>query len=1371
MVVHKFTQCCFTLRLLMVLLVLALLPRAGLATNATNTLWITNGNVYSVARQGGTVYIGGDFTRVGQNLGQLIVAKNETSGTSLDYEFPRFRGGSVYAVVPDGGGGWYVGGDFTSISDGERSHDISRLGHIRADRTIDTAFKPTPDNTVHALAFDNTHSKLYVGGSFLAINGTTRHYLAKLNPSDAAVDTAWAPEPNDVVRALAVSTDGNVVVVGGDFTQIAGVARNYLTALDYAAGGPDADWASTTADGLVRVITRSLDGGEVFVGGDFTQLGGVACAHLCEITVSSGAVTADFLPALDGTVRAIASNATGTDTNGAPTGATRLYVGGDFVNVGATAMGYLARFDLSTAGYPLDATWIPQPDNIVRALAIATTESLTDRIHVGGDFSLIGIDTSTDDDRGHNRYLAAISTGSTATKIATFNQDGDDSVHVLAATPDARTVVVGGDLHTLAFTDQARVAALSASSGSLDSTWKPGIADGEVRALAVTEDGSAVYAGGSFTQIQHSTDPAVTRNRLARFRANDAGLFDWNPDISSGTVYDMALNRAGAKVQVLTAHPTNNQIIFAGTTNALYRSTDGGATWAVITAGLSSPDVRALTLDPANSDIAYLGTWGAGVFKSTDGGLSWTAFNTGLESLDIFDIGITSTPHALFVGTRFIQGKVSGFVKRADSDTAWRLVQGAEARVIRTDPLTPRLVYLGSVTGVVSYDQEADPEVTGLKGFTSVSQGLTDKDITDLIITTTPMENGDPTMFTSAGGVVYKSVRASLLDSDGKVVLDGNDQAIQTTAWELIRGAEDPNRLPAKPITRIALDQGDITTLLAATAGAGIYRTTDTGVTWTAINDGIGVMSAHALLKIPGADDTYLAGTTLGFIFKTTSSGDNWSESRDGLPIDTLYVAGDFTGAHPNYVAAVTSSSGGGDYFSGWDANSDGPVRSIALNTDRDTLYVGGNFANIGGASRFKLAALDAATAQATAWAPSVDDNEVFSIALNSADDTLYVGGSFTSVSSQTRDRIAAIRTSDGALTDWNPGSDNTVHVLRVINNDNLVVAGGEFMNTGGAARRYLAMLQTRASANHATSWTPNPDAAIVGQQAFFVDEQASQLTLYVGGGFADIGGTGSPSLTSFDFKLPSTRSLPFPQAYKDPQKITLGCDNSGDNPICTQIYYATVADPGPADFLPFLDENDKPITLTLSTTTKLTVFGETEEALRGNDATYDYVFDGAAPQVALNIPGGDYSSTQVVHFTCTDTSGSGCYATFYTLDGSDPVWAESSNSTTGAHEYKPLDNSATRIYHHILVDEQKPDFVPIRVSGELRYVTVDVAGNASAVASERYTIVRVPDSGVLGWIELLMLSAAGVMVKKRRRNNTNATSSAANRASHRQWQ
>lgn len=1343
-------QCCFTLRRLTALLVLALLPQAGLATDATHTLWITNGNVYSVARQGDTVYIGGDFTRVGQNFGQLIVAKNETSGTSLDYEFPRFRGGSVYAVAPDGGGGWYVGGDFTSISDSERSHDIARLGHIRADRTVDTAFKPTPDNTVHALAFDNTRSKLYVGGSFLAINGTSRGYVAKLNPSDAAVDTAWAPAPNDVVRALAVSSDGNIVIVGGDFTQIAGVARSYLTALDYATGAADADWSSTTADGLVRVITRSLGGGEVFVGGDFTQLGGVACAHLCEITIGSGVVNAAFLPALDGTVRTIASNATGTDADGAPTGATRLYVGGDFANVGATAMNYLARFDLSTAGYPLDAAWIPQPDNIVRALAIATTGSLTDRIHVGGDFSLIGIDTATDDDRGHNRYLAAISTGSTATKIATFNQDGDDSVHVLAATPDARTVVVGGDLHTLAFTDQARIAALSASSGSLDSTWKPGIADGEVRALAVTEDGSAVYAGGSFTQIQHSTDPAVTRNRLARFRANDAGLFDWNPDISSGTVYDMALNRAGAKIQVLAAHPTNNQILFAGTTNALYRSTDGGANWSAVTSGLSDPDVRALTFDPTDSNIAYLGTWGAGVFKSTDGGLSWAAFNTGLDSLEIFDIGITSAPHAVFVGTRFIQGKVSGFVKRADSDATWRIVQGAEAHVIRTDPLTPRLVYLGSVTGVVLYDQEEDPDVTGA-GFTNVSQGLTDKDITDLIVTTTPMSNGDPTMFTSAGGVVYKSVRASLLDGDGKPVLE-NDQEIPTTAWQLIRGDAEGSRLPSKPITRLALDLADITTLLAATAGAGIYRTTDTGVSWAAVNDGIGINSAHALLHVPGASDTYLAGTTLGFVFKTSSSGDSWNESRDGIPIDTLFVAGNFAGAHPDYVAAVTSSSNSGDYFSGWDANGDGPVRSIALNTGGDTLYVGGSFATIGGAARFKLAALDTTTAQATAWAPSVDDNEVFSIALNGENDTLYVGGSFTSVSSQTRDRIAAIRTSDGALTDWNPGSDNTVHVLRVINNDNLVVTGGEFLNTGGAARRYLAMLQTRASADHATSWTPNPDTAIVGQQAFFADEQASQLTLYVGGGFADIGGTGSPSLTSFDFKLPSTRSLPFPQAYKEPQRITLGCDNSGDNPICTQVYYATVANPGPADFLPFLDDNDEPIRLTLSTTTTLTVFGETSEALRGNDATYDYVFDSAAPQVTLNIPGGDYSSTQVIHFTCADTSGSGCYATFYTLDGSDPLWVETSNSTTGAHEYKPLDNSPTRIYHHILVDEEKPDFVPIRISGELRYVTVDVAGNASAVASERYTIVRVPDSGALGWTELLMLSAAGAMVRKRRR-------------------
>jgi len=49
-----------------------------------------------------------------------------------------------------------------------------------------------------------------------------------------------------------------------------------------------------------------------------------------------------------------------------------------------------------------------------------------------------------------------------------------------------------------------------------------------------------------------------------------------------------------------------------------------GTTWQQI-GGPTGGQVNSLAIDPINSQIIYVGTYGGGVFKSTDGGGSWSA--------------------------------------------------------------------------------------------------------------------------------------------------------------------------------------------------------------------------------------------------------------------------------------------------------------------------------------------------------------------------------------------------------------------------------------------------------------------------------------------------------------------------------------------------------------------------------------------------------------------------------------------------------------------------------------------------------------------------------------------------------------------------
>src|SRR5206468_1312482 len=71
--------------------------------------------------------------------------------------------------------------------------------------------------------------------------------------------------------------------------------------------------------------------------------------------------------------------------------------------------------------------------------------------------------------------------------------------------------------------------------------------------------------------------------------------------------------------------------VYAGTTNGLFRSDDDGLRWlpAFGSGSQSLPNVPvfSLAVDPTNPLVVYAGTRGKGIYKSTDGGTTWAAIN------------------------------------------------------------------------------------------------------------------------------------------------------------------------------------------------------------------------------------------------------------------------------------------------------------------------------------------------------------------------------------------------------------------------------------------------------------------------------------------------------------------------------------------------------------------------------------------------------------------------------------------------------------------------------------------------------------------------------------------------------------------------
>ncbi len=176
---------------------------AGVAAAAVDP-WVTDGQVAAIVRSGDTVYLGGDFSRVGPRTGPGM-ALDGASG-AMNPAFAKVAGAYVVATAPDGSGGWYIGGNFTAVGGVPRAN----LAHILPSGAVDPNWNPGAVGEVSVLKVSG--STVYAGGGFFSVGGQSRERLAALDATSGAV-LPWNPRANDHVSALAVA--GSTVYAGG----------------------------------------------------------------------------------------------------------------------------------------------------------------------------------------------------------------------------------------------------------------------------------------------------------------------------------------------------------------------------------------------------------------------------------------------------------------------------------------------------------------------------------------------------------------------------------------------------------------------------------------------------------------------------------------------------------------------------------------------------------------------------------------------------------------------------------------------------------------------------------------------------------------------------------------------------------------------------------------------------------------------------------------------------------------------------------------------------------------------------------------------------------------------------------------------------
>ena len=85
-------------------------------------------------------------------------------------------------------------------------------------------------------------------------------------------------------------------------------------------------------------------------------------------------------------------------------------------------------------------------------------------------------------------------------------------------------------------------------------------------------------------------------------------------------------------------------------------------------------------------------------------------------------------------------------------------------------------------------------------------------------------------------------------------------------------------------VRTLAVDPKTPTTLYAGTSGEGVFKSTDSGSTWSLANTGLTNLFIYALAIDPSTPETLYAGTNHGEVFKSTDAGRTWAVGNNGLP-------------------------------------------------------------------------------------------------------------------------------------------------------------------------------------------------------------------------------------------------------------------------------------------------------------------------------------------------------------------------------------------------------------------------------------------------------------------------------------------------------
>lgn len=1066
-----------------------------LATGADTTIWLggnfttinssnllrpylanvntTNGNfvtgsvsadyiVTALTTHNDSIFIGGEFSRLGLKTDYLS-SINE-GGTTSDQGMPNANG-AIRCIIPDGSGGWYVGGSFTQIGNVNKSY----IAHIKSDKTVDNNFTATCNSTVYAIVKDGT--KLYLGGVFTNVNSTPRNRLAAVNATSGALVTTWDPNANSDVYSLALKD--SVIIAGGYFTAIGVKLQNaYKFAVikktdgSLIGGFPGYDQ---------QVNKVSVLGDSILAGGNYTHAAYYS-PYSTKITTTNVKPDPNF-PSANGTIYCVAKDAAGN-----------FYVGGSFTTIGGVNQAYIAKLNSSMQ---VVAGWAPQVNSYVRSIVVVGTT-----VYIGGSFTT----TNT----VSRPYISALNTSNPGSN-KTWNSSLNSYVYSLVT--DGTSIYAGGQFTQANGVTARGLLAKFNLSGTLDNTWNPNASGGGGYVLQLAISGTSILAGGSFTTVG-----ATTRNYLAKLNNTNGNASNW----ATANSYVYALYVDGSACYV-------------GGYFTQLTPPGGSATARNYIGGINISNGNITTFNPSpNNDVFAITKAGSnlyfgGQFTQINGtARNYLASTNTSGTLQSWNPSANNTVNNIFIDSLnniIIGGNFTGL--QQNDRTYASIIKYSGKSLASWAPVLDYVVYdityntnrifIGGGFHTVNGSARSGFAAFGLGGSLQTTNLNLAKGGTSNVTVYSLFSSGNKIYIGGNFDKAKSSTRNNFAEAD---ISSGSGTVLATNP-----NLDDVVYAINVQSSKIAYGGNFRFSNFLNRSYLASYRISTNSITsWNPLPDSyvFGIAANFNKLFVVGQFDNINGSAHQGAVAFSLSTGgvsSTWnpqlSRSGNGIYADLNAVAADsnyvYLGGNFDQVAgkarsnaAVVAASNAA--VQNWNTGPNTIVRAIAVNGNN--IFVGGDFTFCKGAARSYIAKIDSATGLVNAsWNPGAN-NYIYAITGNGSN--IYVGGSFTQLAGVTRTALGAVSTSTGTATSFDPviqssGSTGNVYTL-AFDTANVLYVGGSFNTAKGSTRNELAALSI-SGAGSLKSWNPNANNAVYALAV-------AGTKIYVGGAFTTLNGS-----------------------------------------------------------------------------------------------------------------------------------------------------------------------------------------------------------------------------------------------------------------------